>query len=378
MSPRGHRLLVSQLAILSLAAAAILLSGAGPVESPRGQELEILARFDVSEAESAAPTDIRWASDNSVYLSRSFSGVKEVALSEPLRDIRTLVPDVTTLKGPRNYRSLAASSRFLAVAADGRQVAWRPAGLQKNGAVGFYRQPVNTPIDMDLAGDRILILGEGRAETTPDRAGGIAFLGQVSATGLKSYRPVLFDLEGVGTPVLHRCPPYKLGAARFLPDGSFIVVPGFQPGAHLFDSAGHRVHSWSARETGLSTDCSKLTKEESDRFWGLEVPEVTAWLNRERILDDVLPLADGPGLLIRTHGRDGRTSWELRVLRPDGPATLYSLPISGGPEDRLSGDVRGGRIVLLRSSWHYFRRAPRTGEILLLQAPGAGQVGSRS
>lgn len=337
-----------------------------------GKELRILARFQIPEVANAAPTDIRWATDTSVFLSRVYGGVKEVALAEPLREVRTLVSDVKTLEGPRNYFNLAVSSRFLAVAADTWSMAWRPVGLQKNGAVGFYVQPVNTPLDIDVSGDRIVVLGEGRPEKTPDTAGGIAFLGRLSATGMKDYRPILLDLEGVGTPVLMKCGSSKFGAARFLPDGSFVVVPGFQPGAHLFDSAGNPLHTWSARETGLSTDCSKFTKEESDRSWSRDVPEITAWFNQERILDDILPLAEGPGLLIRTAGPDGRTSWDLRILHRNGNTTVYKIPFTGGPEDRLSGDVRAGRVVLLRSSLHYFVHAPRGGEIVLLEMPTPG------
>ncbi|HEX2224729.1 MAG TPA: hypothetical protein VHN15_11035 [Thermoanaerobaculia bacterium] len=333
--------------------------------------LKVLARYDIPNAEVDAPTDIRWATDESVFLARSDNGVHEVALTRPLQKLRNLVPDTLTLKGPNNYRSLAASSRFLAVAAVGRRIAWRPVGLQKTGAVGLYVQPVNTPIDIDLAGDRILILGDGRDKVGEDKNGGIAFLGKVSATGFKEYRPVLMDPLGANTPSLLNCSPYRMGSARFLPDGSFIVVPGFRPGAHLFARDGRLLHTWSAQETGLSTDCARLTKEQSDILWGESgLAAINAWMQKERILDDVLPLAEGPGLLVRSATADGGTAWELRILRTSGEATVYKLPVTGGPEDRLTGDVRGSRIVLLRSSWHHFGQAPRTAEILVLGRTG--------
>lgn len=358
-------------AVLSLGVV-IAAAGQARTATAGGQELQILGRFEVPGGLDANPTDIRWAGDNSVFLARSQGGVKEVVLGRPLKEVRTLVPDVKTLDGPRNYFNLAVSPRFLAVAADTWKIAWRPTRLQSSGAVGFYVQPVNTPFDIDVAGDQIVLLGEGRAEKTPDTVGGIAFLGRLSATGFKEYRPVLLDLQGAGTPVLMKCGPVKFGAVRFLPDGSFVVVPGFQPGAHLFDRTGAPLHTWSGRETGLSTDCSGFSKEESARSWRRDVPEITSWLNSERILDDILPLAEGPGLLVRKAGPAGRTSWELRVLRRGGEARVYRIPFTGGPEDRLSGDVRDGRIVLLRSSWHYFSGSPDGGEIVLLATPPAG------
>lgn len=342
----------------------------GAVSTPaRAADLKLLARYELPAIQSSAPTDIRFATETSVFLSRTYGGVHEISLAQPLQTLRMVVPDVKTLDGPRNYFNLGASPNFLAVAADSWSMAWRPTALQRTGAVGFYVESVNTPLDIDVFDDRILVLGEGRTEKSPDREGGIAFLGRVSATGLKGYRPVLFDARGAGTPVLLSCGTRKFGAARFLPDGSFVVVPGFQPGAYLFDADGHPVRNWSRRETSLTTDCSSMTREESDRFWSLDVTETTAWMNRQRLLDDILPFKEGPGLLVRSVRADGRTTWELRVLRKTGNVSIYDVPLTGGPEDRLSGDVRAGRIVLLKSSWHYFSSAGQSGEILLLETP---------
>lgn len=353
-----------------LGCALLLAAGLQAWASEAGADaggLKVLARYDIPNAEVDAPTDIRWATDESVFLARSFGGVNEVALAQPLRKVRNLVPAVEPLDGPRVYRGLAASSRFLAVAAPGNHIAWRPVGLQKTGAVGFYVQPVNTPIDIDLSGNQVLILGDGRDKKGEDKEGGIVFLGKVSATGFKDYRPVLRDALGANTPSLLGCAPYRMGSARFLPDGSFVVVPGFQPGAYLFARDGSLLHTWSTRETGLSTDCARLSKKQSDILWGEGgLAATTAWMQKERILDDVLPLAEGPGLLVRSATADGRTAWELRILRTSGEAKVYKLPVTGGPEDRLTGDVRGDRMVLLRSSWHHFGPAPRTAEILVL------------
>lgn len=361
-------------------AAAVLLAagaaGLGPTAAESGgrelgRELKILARFTVPGVSAEAPMDIRWAGDDSVYLARFHTGVKEISLSKASKEIRTSVPAVTTLKGPQEYRNLAVSPRFLAVAAGPWKLAWRPTARQGSGAVGFYVQPVTSVMDMDVAGNRIVILGDGRAENIPGAADGIAFLGRLSAQGFQDYRQILAAAGGAGLSDWHKCSPMKMGAVRFLADGSFVVVPGVQPGAFLFDRAGRVVHTWSGAETGLSTDCAKMSQEESDIVWARAgIAPITGWMNRQRLLDEVLPLAEDPGLLIRTAGPDGRTSWELRTLRVNGKATSYTLPFTGGAEDRLSGDVRNGRVVLLKSSWRNHYRGSQASEILVLAMPG--------
>jgi hypothetical protein len=365
---------------LGWAAAALLLAGAAGLAPTAesggrqlGRELKILSRFTVSGVSAEAPMDIRWAGDDSVYLARFHAGVQEVSLSEASRpkEVRTSVPAVAALKGPQEYRNLAVSPRFLAVAAGPWKIAWRPTGRQGTGTVGFYVQPVNSTMDLDVAGNRIVLLGDGRAQNGPDTAGGIAFLGRLSAQGLQDYRPVLEAAGGVGLANWHKCSPMKMGAVRFLAGGSFVVVPGVQPGAFLFDPAGRVVHSWSGAETGLSTDCATMSQEESEIVWaGSGVTPITDWMNRQRLLDEVLPLAEGPGLLIRTAGPDGKTSWELRILRVDGKTASYTLPFTGGREDRLSGDVRNGRLALLKTSWRNFHRGSQASEILVLEMPG--------
>jgi hypothetical protein len=363
--------------LIPLAAALAILTASSPVEvgatTADSPTLEVLGRYAVPPKGRSAPSDIRWAADSSIYLARGFDGVAELSLEQPLREIRSVVPDVKTLRGPRNYQSLAASSRWVAVGADGWHLAWRPSGAQKVGAVGIYVQPLLIPLDIDVAGDRIVVLGEGRPEAATPEAGGIAFLGRMSATGLKDYRPVLFDVHGIEAPSLNNCSAMKMGAVRFLPDGSFVVVPGFQPGAHHFDAEGKLLRSWSHVEAGLSTDCSVMTRQESDRIFDQGVDGMTAWMNQERMLDDILPLPEGPGLLVRSTDRSGKTSWQLRVLKQSGGVVTYKVPLTGGPEDRLAGDVRNGKIVVLRASWRIASPSPggHKAEVVVLAAPGA-------
>lgn len=365
--------------LIPLAAALVAFTASGPVpeasaepaDSPR---LEVLARYTVPAKGRSAPTDIRWASDSSIYLARGFDGVTELSLEQPLRELRSVVPDVKTLRGPRNYQNLAASSRWLAVGAEGWHLAWRPAGPQKIGAVAFYVQPLLIPMDIDVDGDRIVVLGEGRPEASVPATGGVAFLGRMSATGLKDYRPVLSDVHGLEMRSFYNCSRMKMGAVRFLADGSFVVVPGFQPGAHHFDASGKLIRVWSQAETGLSTDCSGFSEDEADRkIFSKGVAGMTSWMSGQRLLDDILPLPEGPGLLVRSVDAQRKTSWQLRVLKRSGGVATYEVPLAGGLEDRLSGDVRDGRIAVVRSSWDFVSQAPerRKAEVILLRLPDA-------
>jgi hypothetical protein len=71
-----------------------------------------------------------------------------------------------------------------------------------------------------------------------------------------------------------------------------------------------------------------------------------AYLNRHRVLDGILPLRQGPGLIIRSVA-ESKVHWQLVVLRAAG-TVVYDIPLTGTlPYDRLRGDVLGSRIVLL-------------------------------
>jgi hypothetical protein len=92
-------------------------------------------------------------------------------------------------------------------------------------------------------------------------------------------------------------------------------------------------------------------------------------LNGHRVVDEVLPLPDGPGLIVR-QVRDGKVSWELDVLRPQG-IERYEIPVPDASVDqRVSGDVRNGRIVLLVVD-RTLRQEPTAipGKLVILAAP---------
>ncbi len=98
-----------------------------------------------------------------------------------------------------------------------------------------------------------------------------------------------------------------------------------------------------------------------------------AWLNERRTVDDVLPLPDGPGLLVRSV-QQGQVRWALKVLRHDGSVAVYDVPVHAQtPLAHLKGDLRQGRLVLLL--WEYSQDGKPDGaplpRLLLASPPGS-------
>jgi hypothetical protein len=366
----GIPLLLTLLALMLLG-----VLGAGAQSGPR--QLRLLKRVALPQARSVA-TDIRWAGDDSVYVSWDRAGVVEVGLDGVKR--RTLIPDLTTLgNGDNHYRHLAVSPAALAVASSNWGVVWRSLQPNSDGKVLMQSRDIPLINAFDLAGDRALFIGlaEFKADkegSPPEFAprGDVAWTGSLSSQ-LKDLQPVLYDAGGVGAPNYFNCRAASVGAVRFLAGGSFIVAPGFQDGIHLYDAGGRQVRSWTNEQVGLDTHsaCAKMTHADVVRFnseagWG-------PWLNSHHVLDGILPLPQGPGLLVRSWGQDGQAHWVLKVLQADGIKT-YAVPLVGHrPSDRLHGDVRDGKIVLLLASGFPWSWDPANwpAEMFLMELPGA-------
>jgi hypothetical protein len=352
----------------------VLLSGLGARAQSSPHELLLLNRILLPTLHSAA-TDIRWAGDDSVYVSWDRDGVFEVGLDGVKR--RTLVPDLKTLgNGDNHYLHLAVSPTVLAVASPNWGIVWRPLKASPDGKFTVQSQKVPIVNGLDLSGDRVLLMGiadrnedkDGRPQFAPK--GDVAWIGALSER-LKGLQPVLYDVEGPGAPNYFNCRSNSIGAVRFLGGGSFITAPGFQDGIQLYDASGRPVRTWTNEQIGIDThpDCHKMSKQEHQRFateagWG-------PWLNSHHVLDDILPLPQGPGLLVRSWGVDGQVHWTLKVLQAGG-VTTYAVPVvSHRPSDRLHGDVRDGKIVLLLASgfdWSW-DLANYSAEMLLMRVP---------
>lgn len=352
---------------------AALAGALGAAAEPGSESLRLVRRVSVPAAGSVA-TDIRWAGDTSFYVSWFEDGVAEIGLGGKKR--RELVPNQKLLpQSSYNYMHLAASPKFLGVSGPGQGMVWRALKARGDGSFGLQLRTLRAVLDVDLLGDRLLVLGHGLTGTKQMFSqAGIAWLGTISEDEIEELSPVLSSRE-IPSKSLLSCQEPSVGAARFFADGSFVVAPGFQDGVHLFDARGQRIRSWTHEQIGVDIHdtCARMTLKDNYLVGG-DPDYIERWLNRHRLIDDVLPLPEGPGVLVRSWGPDGKAHWALKVLRPNGIDT-YAVPVTGRrPFDRLRGDVRGGRILLLLSSspnvWSQ-ARADLASEVFLMELPNS-------
>lgn len=322
---------------------------------PTRGSLHVLWQQELPPYPSGPAMDIRWASDHTVYLAWIKEGITETALDGKFTRLRTLVAD--PVRWMRDFEFMGASPEFVVASARFRTMTLRPTASHPGGVVAITRVPISLVQDLDVSGTRLLMLGNPDWNESP--APSIAWLGPVSEHPRKDLEPLpLYDVAGPRSPSLINCEELLLGAARFLPDGSMLVVPGFQPGAHHFSSAGRLLRTWDTAALGLDAiDCAHMSADQS-RLFGRSPQARFDVINQHRVLDDILPLAAGPGLLIRFVA-DGKVHWELKVLQSGARVLTYQIPLTGElPFDRLRGDVRGGRIVLLRAAHGFAKWGP--------------------
>ena len=229
---------------------------------------------------------------------------------------------------------------------------------------------------IDLEGNRFAIVGARR-----DDQGGYGTDGAITWIGtlenrLADLRPILYDVKGPGLPTMNRCGSASIGAVRFLPGGSLVVIPGIQPGVNLYDVGGKLIRTWDSPTLGIDADCLGLTEERWRYFWG-HPQERQVWFNQHRMVDTVLPFKEGPGLVVR-RVEEGRTRWDLKLLRLDGPVETYAIPIEGANEFfNLEGDLRAGKIVFLLHEVFFYGgdKTRPTPPRLIVAAPPEGLGG---
>jgi hypothetical protein len=362
---------------LALAGTLALFSLAAAEGAPTHGTLRVVWEEDLPPYPSGPAMDVRWASDDSIYLAWVKEGVTETALDGKFTRRRTLIAD--PMRFMRDFEILATSKEFVVASARFSTFMFRPTPGQPGSAVAITKIPIGIVQDLDLAGNRLLLLGN--PEWNLNSAPSVAWVGPISAHPAKDLEPLpLYDSGGAKSPGLVNCEELLLGAARFLPDGSVFVVPGFQPGAHLFNGAGRLLRTWDTTALGLDAlDCAHLSAADHLRF-GRSPRARFDYLNQHRVLEEILPLKEGPGLLIRSV-KDGKVTWELTVLQSGERVLTYQVPIAGElPYDRLRGDVRGNRIVFLRAAHGFDKLVPpyRINRIVVAELPqDAGKGGAK-
>jgi hypothetical protein len=308
--------------------------------------------------------DVRWATDRTVFMPLLRQGTAEVAIDqEPAVVVKEWVPGEASPGGFFFATRVAASPQYLVVTAPMYGLTWKartPAAQRREASFDLIAS-------VDVRGDQLLVLGDRRDDKGIAAAdGAIAFLGSL-AKDAADLRPVLFDATGPLAKKFQDGYFLDIGAVRFLGDGRFLIVPGVQPGVHLFDGSGKLQRSWDSASLGLDTSVA-LSEREADRI-RLSVEPRDAWLSRRRVVDDILPLVQGPALIVRTGKPDG-PQWELKVLGPDGWVRTAAIPVKAlSDRARLRGDVRGGKIVLIMTAYKEGGMQPERPRLIVAETP---------
>jgi hypothetical protein len=308
-------------------------------------------------APAAYALDVRWATDQSVYITAYNEGILEV----PTGDLKakTIIPPV----GGRckSCVRLGLSDAYLVTAFPAFAVVWKKHDRPESHQLAF-----DTTVDLDVHDDRLLLLGSRREKGKWAPDGAIGWTGTLSS-GLADLEPVLFSQQGPKAQVFGKCGFLDHGGARFFPDGSFVLVPGAEPGVYLYDHRGRLSYTWQTNKLNIFDRCN-LPQDQLLLY--MRDPEARAkWLTRVRTVDDVLALPEGPGLVVR-EVKGGKTIWSLILLRRDKPTIVTPLPFSEATDvASVKADVRGRQIVFLvnRSARWRNDNKPSPGRLILAE-----------
>jgi hypothetical protein len=311
--------------------------------APSTVAIELIADVELPEGLNS-PSDVRWLTDNVVLVADRVAGVTEVSLESEPRRLRTIFQSSTARDGEGVWlpSKLALSDRYVAVASELFQISWR-GRTDLGGALALRR--FEAPIDLDIWQDRMLILGLRRStkgELAP--SGAIVWMGSTT-DGLVQLKMIHHSVTGAGAVALDHCFPVQVGAVRFLPDGSFLVVPGVEPGVFLYGSDGRLRQSWDSDALRIYSRCD-LSSEQIVRL-SARIEGRIAWLNHRVVVDDVVSVGGEPALLIRRH-ESGETTWHLKILQQDGGAKVLTLPVTTSVRGaRVRADMRDRKLLLL-------------------------------
>lgn len=315
--------------------------------------------------------DVRWSGDDSLLVASGRDGLFEIALAGG-------EPAPVSVAGSQSlgYASrVALSETYMAAAASFGPLAWRPRG-----AAGAWRQdaPMGVVVDLDVAGDEVLLLGarretvagHERPQWAPD--GGILFAGRFENGRLGPLTPRLTARSGPAGKAIEmaRCHVLELGGLRFLSGGRYVVVPGVQPGILMYDPQGRLLHAWGTTSIGMADDCD-LDDADADAV-AADLRTRIDWWQRHTVLDDVVPWGDWFALVLRTPTRSG-ARWHLVPFDESGPQAALPLPVDAAtPGIHLRADARRGRLALLLLDYEEQAGRPRHAPRLVVVGKEAG------
>lgn len=356
--------LASSLSLVIVSTCLPLAHGAEPKGEPAAFEVLVDRALP---SELAASLDVRWASDDSVYLAAGRAGIVELAV-----DDASAKPHQVVAGEDMSFAcKLGVSEGHLV-----NGIPFGPIGWKARNRSGGYAQdvPMAAIVDLDVGEGRVWMLGSRRIEGEWAPEGAILWSGELPADGtseVKELQPLVFARSGAGAREMADCWFLDLGAVRHLGEGRWAVVPGVQPGAFVYAADGKLERAWQTDALGFVDRCD-LDPKESDVLAAEPEPRLR-WHHQRRILDDVLSWDGWPGLLIRVPDGDG-TRWELQVLDDHGIGKPVALPLSTRSTfSHLKGDVRGDRVALLVVEYEIPGSPPQQSpRLLVLKRRGKG------
>ncbi len=290
-------------------------------------------------------SDVRWLDEREVAIAAHTVGVARLRLDRPKEPQSPEVADGGRRSAAGSPWSLAVSEKFLAVGSTMFALGWKKreaAGLQGEDYFEFIW-------DLDVHDNNLVVLGIRKTEDgkSYEEEGAFIWHALLGNSSLQELRPLAFSTDGDQARQIGSCAPLGVGAARFLDDGSFVVVPTTEPGVYLFRPDGRLARTWPSEEFGLDGGC-KLTEEQDHRI-GVDLEFRMHWINHRAVVDDILPLGeDRFGLLVRRH-EEGTTRWRMVIADKHGQVGACKIALA--VDNRwvhLHADRHGGRVVLLQ------------------------------
>lgn len=297
--------------------------------------------------------DVRWLGERSVALALGTHGTFELQLSPPYEP-RLLVPasgeglprpmGTSGSKLLRAHVRLAVSNAGIAVTDSIFGLSWMP----RRGADPPVILPIHHCYDLDVHGSRLLLTGVPSVEAVKEHGFAVAWEADLARAPLRfEPRHLLTERRWGSSQEFIQITDWQQNSsaahARFLPDGSIAVLPGVEPGAFLYGPDLRLRRAWD--QEVLGTDVVWGTAAEGRRIH-LHPEERITWPNTKRLVEALLPLPEGPALLVR-EVQQRRTRWTLVLLREDGSSRRVELPLStSGPYWHVAADARGQRIIL--------------------------------
>lgn len=284
--------------------------------------------------------DVRWAGPSEVYVALGKSGVvrMRVDAAAPF----TQVMPAANRGGFFLSSQVAVGQKHLVVGSPFGGYGWisldsRLAKVEERALIAM--------MDIDARGDVVTVLGADSGDQQGlAQDGAIAWTGSLSEN-LKDLRPLMKGRSKPGGKDMARCAFLETGAIRFMLDGTLILMPGVEPGVYRYDADGKLLQTWDTGSFGVIDDCDM---DEAERATlGRDFARRLDWLASRVVVDDIIPLRNGPALLLRRVEK-GVTKWDVVTLPYRGKPERTSLPVSlPTARGHLRGDVRGDQLALL-------------------------------